>query len=59
MATNVANYELGPTLVTKESVTNVGLVVFFHVRVHVNLVNVTLNVGYDGFEDVIGDYFSH
>ena len=44
---------------TKVSVTNVGFIFFFHVRVHVNLVNVTLNVGYDGFEDVIGDYFSH
>ena len=59
MALNVDNCELGPTLVTKVSVTNVGFISFFHVRVHVNLVNVTLNVGYDGYEDVTGDYFSH
>ena len=44
MALNVATYELGPTLVTKVNVTNVGLIPFFHVRVHVNLVNVTSNV---------------
>ena len=49
MALNVATYELGPKLVTKVSVTNVGLISFFHVRVHVNLVNMTLNVGYYGF----------
>ena len=51
----MATYELGPTLVTKVSVTNVGFISFFHV----NLVNVTLNMGYDGFEGVIGDYFYH
>ena len=44
---------------TMLSVTNVGSTSLLHVRVHVNLVNVTLNVGYDGFEGVIGDYFSH
>ena len=41
------------------SVTNVGSTSPLHVRVHVNLVNVTLNVVNDGFESVIDNHFSH
>ena len=55
----MATYEHWPTLVIMLSVTNVGSKSLLHVRVHVNLVNVTLNVGNDGFESVIGNDFSH
>ena len=59
MGSNMATHECLPTLVTMLSVTNVGSTSLLHVRVHVNLVDVTLNVVNDGFESVIGNYFSH
>ena len=55
----MATYEYWPTLVIMLSVTNVGSNFLLHIRVHVNLVNVTLNVGNDGFESVIGSHFFH
>ena len=58
MTLNVASCHFG-TLVALSFTTNVGAFFSLHVNYHVNLVNVAINVGYDGFEDVIGDYFSH